>query len=178
MIQSSVRFCCFAKTGVTRRYIRDNVVMNKFLNLVRVFLGRFLVVFCVVLLAWIILGNWSFIFKKRIIGEVVKVERIAAPVAIVNNAGDPLNKENFSFSVAIKDLNTTEIHVASSEDRKWGAVQPGNCVVAAFFPYPPWNFSRGMTDHNARLLRNFETCSGQAGEPSFWDRIQFFFLWI
>lgn len=152
--------------------------MNKFLIFAKVTLGRLLIAFVVLFLAWMILGNWSFLFKKRIIGRVEKVERITAPVAILNNASDPLNKENFSFSVAIKDLKTTEIHVASSEDRKWGAVQPGNCVIAAFFPYPPWNFSKGMTDHNARLLRNFETCTGQTGEPSFWESLQFFFLWM
>lgn len=134
--------------------------------------------FVIVVLIWMFASNWSFVFKKRIVGIVVKVERVVAPVAIINNAGDPLNKENFSFSIGIKDLQTTEIHVASSEDRRWAAVQPGNCVVAAFFPYPPWNLSRGTSDHNARLLRNFEKCDGQTGEPTFWEKIQFFMLWI
>lgn len=152
--------------------------MNKFLIFAKVSLSRILIGFVIVLLAWTVAGNWSFIFKKRIIGQVVAVERVVAPVAIINNATDPINKENFSFSVGIKDLVSTEIHVASSEDRKWAAVQPGNCVVAAFFPYPPWNLSRGTSDHNARLLRTFEKCEGQTGEPSFWEKIQFFFLWI
>ncbi len=178
MIRLFGRFCCFAKTGVSRLYIRHNTGMNKFLSFARVSLGRLLMAAVVVFLTWMVLGNWSFLFKKRIIGRIEKVERIMAPVAIVNNASDPINKENFSFSVAIKDLKTTEIHVASSEDRKWGAVQPGNCVIAAFFPYPPWNFSRGMTDHNARLLRTFDHCDGQTDTPSFWEKFQFFFLWM
>lgn len=178
MIRLLKKFCCFAKTGVSRGYIRHNEGMNKFLSIAKVSLGRLLIAFVVFFFAWMILGNWSFLFKSRIIGRVEKVERITAPVAIVNNANDPLNKENFSFSVAIKDLNSTEIHVASSEDRKWGAVQPGNCVIAAFFPYPPWNLSRGMTDHNARLLRTFDNCDGQTDDPSFWEKLQFFMLWM
>ncbi len=152
--------------------------MNKFLSFAKVSFSRILIGLVVVFLIWMVAGNWSFVFKKRIVGQVVTVERVMAPVAIINNAGDALNKENFSFSIGIKDLHTTEIHVASSEDRKWAAVQPGNCVVAAFFPYPPWNLSRGTSDHNARLLRTFEKCEGQTAEPTFWERVQFFFLWI
>ena len=128
-------------------------------------------------LVWLVLGNWSFFFKQRIVGQIVTVERIVAPVAVISNPSETMNRENFSFSIAIKNQSTSEIHMASSEDRQWGAVQNGNCVVAAFFPYPPWNLKKGMTAHNARLLKNFTDCAAVSHEPSFWESIQFFFLW-
>lgn len=143
----------------------------------RKIIGRLILAFGILFLAWLVLGNWSFVFKHRIVGEVVTVERIVAPVAVINNPGEAINRENFSFSIAIKNQTTSEIHMASSEDRQWGAVQKGNCVVAAFFPYPPWNLKKGMTDHNARLLKNFTDCAAVSHSPSFWERIQFFFLW-
>lgn len=138
---------------------------------------RFGIGLIILALAWLVLGNWSFFFKQRIVGQVVTVERIVAPVAVINNPGETMNRENFSFSIAIKNQSTSEIHMASSEDRQWGAVQSGNCVVAAYFPYPPWNLKKGMTDHNARLLKNFTDCSAVSQEPTFWEKVQFFFLW-
>ena len=123
------------------------------------------------------LGNWSFFFKKMVVGEVVAVQKVEGTLTVITNSTEPVNPQAFSFSVAIQDQQTQEIHMASSEDRKWAAVQKGNCVVAAFFPYPPWNLSKGTTDHNARLLRNFESCSALKVQDSFWDKVKFFFLW-
>ena len=151
--------------------------MNNFLSIVRKSVRLVLLLIIPAFLLWLVLANWSFVFKKRIVGELVTVERVIAPVAIISSGSEPLNKENFSFSIAIKDLKTTEIHMASSEDRQWAAAQKGNCVVAAFFPYPPWSFSRGMTSHNARLLRNFDRCDKDIEEASFWEQIRFFFMW-
>ena len=71
---------------------------------------------------------------------------------------------------------TGEIHMASSEDRKWAAVTKGNCVVAAFFPYPPWRTEKGMTDHAARLLRNYTGCAEMNETDGFFDKIRFFLL--
>lgn len=132
----------------------------------------------VVFLIWIFVFNWSFVFKKRIVGEVVAVEKVSGVMTVITSANAPINPQVFSFSVALKDLKTSEIHMASSEDRQWAAVQKGNCVIAAFFPYPPWNFTKGMTAHNARLLKNYENCAAADLEETFWDKISFFFLWI
>ncbi len=134
-------------------------------------------ILAVSLLVWIFVFNWSFVFKKKIIGEAVAVEKVAGPMTVITSANAPINPQVFSFSVAIKDLKTSEIHMASSEDRQWAAVQKGNCVVAAFFPYAPWNFSKGTTSHNARLLKNYENCAMATAEESLWDKISFFFLW-
>lgn len=123
--------------------------------------------------------NWSFIFKKKVVGEVAKVESVTGGLAVITSNQQPLNPQVFSYSVAIKDLLTGEIHMASSEDRKWAAVQQGNCVVAAYFPYPPWRLSKGATDFNARLLQNFVNCeSVPKDQDSFMDKLKFFFLWM
>lgn len=133
--------------------------------------------FVITFIIWIFVFNWSFIFKKRIIGEVATIEKVNAGfVVATNQAGVP--PQAFSFSIAIKDLNTSEIHMASSEDRKWAAVQPGNCVIAAFYPNPPWMINKGTSDYNAHLVQNFQSCEFVNKTPNWWDNIKFFFLWI
>ena len=129
------------------------------------------------LVVWIFGFNWSFVFKKRVIGEVVAAERVnTATVAVVSNSQEPLNSQVFSFSVGIKNPQTGEIYMASSEDRQWAAVQKGNCVVAVYFPYPPWQLSKASTSHNARLLKNFTSCEQMPSQDSVWESIKFFFL--
>lgn len=119
--------------------------------------------------------NWSFVFKKRIIGEIVAVEKVSDAL-ILAGANQPINSQVFSFSVGIKDLSSGEIYMSSSEDRQWAAVQKGNCVVAAYFPYPPWMLSKANTNHNARLLRNFVSCEQMPDQKSFLNSVLFFFL--
>lgn len=131
------------------------------------------------LLVWVFIFNWSFVFKKRVVGEVSTVEKVN-PGFVVATAtpNNTIPGQAFSFSIAIKDLNTGEIHMASSEDRKWAAVQPGNCVIAAYYPYPPWRFEKGTTDFNARLIQNFQSCDNVEKELTIWGKIKFFFLWV
>lgn len=136
-----------------------------------------LITFCLVAFFWIFIANWSFIFKQKITGEIVAAERVAGTMAVFTDATSKINPQVFSFSVAIKDQQTGEIHMASSEDRQWAAVSKGNCVVAAFFPYPPWRIlDKGMTNKNARLLRNFTSCDQVPKEDGFFDNLKFFFL--
>lgn len=130
-----------------------------------------------VFVVWVFIFNWSFVFKKKVVGEVVAVERVMGTVAIITQNQNQVNPQAFSFSVGIKDKLSGEIHMASSEDRKWAAVTKGNCVVAAFFPYPPWRtFDKGMTDHNARLLRNYTSCPEMKEDDGFFESLRFFFL--
>lgn len=148
--------------------------MEKILSLVKkmVFLFVFVAFF-----VWLFVFNWSFVFKKKVVGEVVAAERVAGTVAIITQAQGNLNPQAFSFSIGIKDRFSGEIFMASSEDRKWAAVTKGNCVVAAFFPYPPWRtLDKGMTDHNARLLRNYTTCNDLVDSDGFFEKLKFFFL--
>ncbi len=130
----------------------------------------------IVVVLFIVIANWSFFFKSKIVGEVVAVERVTGPIAILTE-NQKMNPQVFSFSVAIKDRQTGEIHMASSEDRQWAAVTKGNCVIAAYFPYPPWRMlEKGMTNHNARLLRNFTACDQVPDDKGFFEALKFFFL--
>lgn len=158
-------FCCA---------VRHKKSMKKFLSIVTKFS---LLTLLGVVLVWIFIFNWSFVFKKKVVGEVVAVERVMGSMAIITQNQNQINPQAFSFSVGIKDKTTGEIHMASSEDRKWAAVTKGNCVVAAFFPYPPWRtFDKGMTDHNARLLRNYTTCAEMTESDGLFESIRFFLL--
>lgn len=141
-------------------------------------LKKWLVVVAVVgLLVWIFGYNWSYIFKKSVVGEVEAVEKINGPLTVLtgNNASS-LNSPAISFSVAIKDRVSGEIFMASSEDRQWAAVSKGNCVVAVYFPYPPWELAKGNTSHNARLLRNFTSCAQLPDQDGWVEKLKFFFL--
>ncbi len=149
-----------------------DIIKSVFKNLKRLFI----VLLIVVPLFWILVVNYSFTFKSRVAGEVRAVEQVNVQ-AVIAQSDKPINSQIFSYSVAIKDLMTNEIHMASSEDRQWAAVQPGNCVVAAYFPYPPWRLSKGTTNHNARLLKNYMSCADLPQNYGFFDQIKFFLLW-
>jgi hypothetical protein len=146
----------------------------KYLSLLK----KFFVFGCVsFFFVWVFVFNWSFVFKKKVVGEVVAAERVVGTMAIVSTGSEAINPQAFSFSIGIKDPFSGEIFMASSEDRKWAAVAKGNCVVAAFFPYPPWRtLDKGMTDHNARLLRNYTSCDMLEDSNSFFSNLRFFFL--
>jgi hypothetical protein len=144
----------------------------KYLLLLKKWVLRLAVIF---VLVWVFIFNWSFVFKRRVIGEVVAAEKVMSPMAIVTG-NQPLNSQIFSFSVGIKDRSSGEIFMASSEDRQWAAVAKGNCVVAAYFPYPPWRFDKGSTNHNARLLRNFTDCQNMPDQSGWFESVKFFFL--
>lgn len=128
-----------------------------------------------ILLIWIFVVNYDFVFKTRVAGEVQGIEKVGVQ-AVVTQGVQPINPQVFSFSVAIKDLKTNEIHMASSEDRQWGAVQKGNCVIAAYFPYAPWMFYKGSTHHRARLLKNYVSCADLPQDNGFIENLRFFFL--
>jgi len=98
------------------------------------------------------------IFQKTVRGEVIGVERVDAPMAILSQTGQNPSKMIFSFAVSVKDQKTGEIFVASSEDRRWAVVKPGQCAEAVFFPYAPWELTKGSSYFNARLERLFDSC--------------------
>jgi hypothetical protein len=69
-----------------------------------------------------------------------------------NSAGDGrLNPELYSFAVAIKSADG-HIWTASAEDRQWASMKEGICVIAKFFPYPPWRLDKAGTYFGARLI--------------------------
>lgn len=118
---------------------------------------------------WILAEYYSAIFSKEVTGEVMGVERLLNPqIAVLgpNSAlgsggsgspsGTAFNQQIFSFSVGIRDPKTSEIHVATSEDRQWAIAKAGQCATARFYPYPPWTLYKAGTYFNARLIKLFE----------------------
>lgn len=103
----------------------------------------------------LIFNFYSYLFAKKVEGEVIRVERVNSAEAILMGSKTIPQQQLFSFAVAVKDKKG-EIHVASSEDRQWAVVQTGQCVEARFFPYEPWKLEKSGTYHGARLERLFD----------------------
>ncbi len=119
----------------------------------------FLLVLIALIVGALFFNFYSFIFAKKFKGEVVGIERVTQPTAILGSRIDPSNV--YSFAIAIRDKEKGEIYTASSEDRQWAVVQKGQCAEAKFFPYPPWDIEKADTYYNARLLRLYDCESGK-----------------
>ncbi|WP_413293685.1 hypothetical protein ACLSU7_01140 [Bdellovibrio sp. HCB185ZH] len=109
-----------------------------------------------VAITWVVLVNYSVIFSKTVVGEVINVERVELPVALIARAGGELNEKVFSFAISIKDDTTNELFAATSEDRQWAIVQKGQCAEAVYLPYPPWELKKRGTYFGARLVKLYE----------------------
>ncbi len=121
--------------------------MNAIYRVLKI-IGLFLIL---ALVAYAIKDNYSYLFSKTIAGEIIELERVTDPSAIVSGAGlQP--SQLYSFAVAIRD-ESGQIHTASAEDRQWAVAKKGYCVEAKFYPYPPWNLEKSGTYHNARLIQ-------------------------
>jgi hypothetical protein len=101
---------------------------------------------------YILVNFYPYIFSRKVQGEVISIERVQLNVSLIQQQGPTqnFNPELFSFAVAVK-VPGGEIVTASAEDRQWAVVQKGQCVVAQFYPYPPWNLMKAGTYHNARV---------------------------
>jgi hypothetical protein len=98
---------------------------------------------------------YEFVFAKTINGEILKVERVTQPEALIASGKAIPAEQLFSMGIAIRD-EKGEIHTASSEDRQWSVAQAGQCAEARFFPYPPWDLESAGTYHGARLIRLYD----------------------
>lgn len=96
---------------------------------------------------------YPYIFAKNVDGVIEKVERVDMNLAVLTpQSADKINPQLHTYAVAIK-TKTGEIATASSEDNRWAVAQPGQCVEAKFFPYPPWRIDRYGTYFGARLVK-------------------------
>lgn len=106
---------------------------------------------------------YSYIFARKVEGEIVGVDRVSAPVAVMGTGAPIPNQQLFSFAVAIRE-NSGEIVTASSEDRQWAVASAGKCAIARFYPYPPWQLDKAGTYFGARLLRLSECAPGKPAQ--------------
>lgn len=128
--------------------------MNSFLKNMKS-VGLILVLLALLLsVAYAFFAFYPYIFARRVVGVVEKVERVWDPsIAVMSgNPGQAPNKEVFSFAVGIREASGETV-TASTEDRQWAAVTPGKCAEAKYYPYPPWALDKSGTYYGARLLK-------------------------
>ena len=98
---------------------------------------------------------YSYVFSRKVSGEVIGLDRVIQPSTIVGLNGQVPASQVFSFAVAIKE-RSGEIVTSSSEDRQWAVVEKGQCAEARFFPSPPWELDKSGTYFGGRLLKLYE----------------------
>lgn len=123
---------------------------------------RFLGILIVAVVAFFFVFNYySWIFAKRVKGEVIEVERVMAPTAIFGKATDA---QIHSYSILIKNEADGRLYTTSSEDRQWQVVKKGYCVEAMLYRYPFWDLEKANTFFNARVVE-LKLCPGQTEPP-------------
>jgi hypothetical protein len=122
----------------------------------------FLIALLILGSAAFVVSNWSWVFAKRIQGEILNVERVTNPTAILSSRAT--DEQIHSYSILIKGQDG-KLYTASSEDRQWQVAKKGYCVDAVLYRYPPWDLSKGGTFFNARL-RELSLCPGQSAPPA------------
>jgi hypothetical protein len=101
---------------------------------------------------------YSFIFSRKVVGKIVKVEKVQLNVALMTSSGSAaqkLNNEMYSFAVAIRQ-NDGEIVTSSATDRQWAVAEPGQCAIAIYYPYPPWQLYKMSTYYGAKLEKLYD----------------------
>jgi hypothetical protein len=118
---------------------------------------RWLIVLLLVLgVCVFVVTNYSRVFAKVVHGEILEVERISNPTAILGRASDA---QIHSYAILIHGDDGI-MYTASSDDRQWQVIKKGYCVDARFYVYPPWDLDKSGTYFNARLL-NVHQCPGK-----------------
>jgi hypothetical protein len=107
--------------------------------------------------ATFVIANWSWVFAKKVKGEIINVERVNQPTAILSSRATEAQIHSYSILVKGED---GKLYTASSEDRQWQVAKPGYCVKALLYVYPPWELERAGTYFNARL-EELSECPGK-----------------
>jgi hypothetical protein len=127
------------------------------MTIVKSVVGWFVSVLCVVAIFAFVITNWSWVFAKRVHGEIINVERVTNPTAILGKATD---SQIHSYAMLIQNEADGLLYTASSEDRQWQVAEKGYCVDATLYVYPPWNLEKSGTYFNARINQLFR-CAGK-----------------
>lgn len=103
-------------------------------------------------LLYFVVQNYSFVFSTTYEGQAMAVERVTQITAVIQTQVGA--DTQYSYAVKIRTLDQSgaqAVVTASSTDRQFSVVKPGECIRATLYPYPPWNLEKGGTYHNARL---------------------------
>ncbi|MAV91336.1 MAG: hypothetical protein CL676_07925 [Bdellovibrionaceae bacterium] len=120
-----------------------------------------LLMFLVVGAGFFVIFNYSWVFSKTIQGEIIEMERITEPTAILG--AQTKESQIHSYAVLIQDRDG-EMYTSSAEDRQWQVAKKGYCVIATLYRYPPWDLNKGGTFFNARV-RKLYRCPGKEKGP-------------
>jgi hypothetical protein len=101
-------------------------------------------------MVFLVINNYSYVFSRTVKGEILEVERVTQPTAVLGS--NTTTGQLYSFAVAVREPSG-EIVTSSTEDRQWAVAKKGFCVEAKFYPYPPWDLDKSGTYFNARLLK-------------------------
>ena len=121
----------------------------------------FILVLILVVVGALVVNNYSWVFSKRVLGQVVDVERVTDPIAVYGSR--VTEAQMYSYSILIQG-NDGHLYASSSEDRQCQVVKKGYCVDALLFRYPPWVLEKAGTFFNARL-KDVTICPGQTTLP-------------
>lgn len=108
-----------------------------------------------------VIANYSWVFAKRVKGEVVDVQRVTAPTAVFGSRAT--EAQMYSYSILLKSENG-QLFTASSEDRQWQVVKKGYCVEALLYRYPFWDLDKAGNFFNARV-EQIRECPGHSSLP-------------
>lgn len=128
---------------------------------VRSIIGWFVFTIVVCGVVTFVLINYSWVFAKHVHGEIISVERVMNPTAILGKATD---QQIHSYAILIQNDEDKRLYTSSSDDRQWQVVKKGYCVDALLYVYPPWNLQKSGTYFNARI-NQIMLCPGQTAPP-------------
>jgi hypothetical protein len=110
-----------------------------------------LVVFVILVsVGFFVVSNWGYVFSKVVVGEVLNVERVTDPQAIITSR--VTREQMHLYSILLHNQSDGKMYAATSEDPQWQSIKKGFCIEARLYRYPPWRLSLANTYYNARIL--------------------------
>lgn len=116
----------------------------------------------IALVAGFVIAYYPWVFSKRVKGEILDVQRVTNPSAIINSR--VTEAQIHSYSILIQG-NDGKLYATSSEDRQWQVAAKGYCVEAILYRYPFWDLEKADTFFNARIVE-LSLCPGQTAPPA------------
>jgi hypothetical protein len=108
------------------------------------------VILIVISIGFLVVNNWGYVFSKVVTGEVLNVERVTDPQAIITSR---VTREQLHlYSILLHNQSDGKMYAATSEDPQWQSIKKGFCIQARLYRYPPWRLSLANTYYNARIL--------------------------
>jgi hypothetical protein len=122
---------------------------------------KILVVFLILAsVAYFCVAYYSWVFSKRVKGEIVGVERVTESTAILSSRVTEAQMHLYSILIRGSD---GQLYTTSSEDSRWQVAKVGFCVEALLYRYPPWNVERANAFFNAQIIQ-LSDCPGHEGK--------------